>query len=54
MGPRIEDIARADAERALVPEPPNLKNTALARNRRRQVSVDLEELDGSNDPSRNG
>ena len=44
-GPHYSADAMDAATRALAPEPPNLANTALARDERRPQTVDLRKLD---------
>lgn len=46
MGPKFGDLEKEVAERALAPEPPNLKGTALAREEERK-SVNLDALDSA-------
>jgi predicted RNA-binding Zn-ribbon protein involved in translation (DUF1610 family) len=43
-GPTATDVEREIAARAAAPDPPNLKDTALARNDRR-VPIDISNLD---------
>ncbi len=45
MGPKFDDVEREMAERALVPEPPNLKAAGFAREEQKDKEVNLEELD---------
>ncbi len=44
-GPTFTDDERAQAERALAPEPPNLAGTMLARDQQQKREIDLEALD---------
>ena len=44
-GPRLDEVARQRAGRALAAEPPNLKGTALARHDHGPLDIDLEALD---------
>jgi predicted RNA-binding Zn-ribbon protein involved in translation (DUF1610 family) len=43
-GPTVTDLEREVAARAAAPDPPNLKDTALARNNRR-APIDISSLD---------
>ena len=45
VGPSFNDIEREIAERAMAPEPPNLKGTVLMRDDRCPQVVDLAKLD---------
>lgn len=45
MGPKFGDRERELAERALAPEPPNLKGTGLARGEHEPNALDLNRLD---------
>jgi hypothetical protein len=44
-GPHFSSDEVESASRAVVPDPPNLKETALAREQRRPQEVDLRKLD---------
>jgi hypothetical protein len=50
LGPRFGDEEVELATRAMAPEPPNLKGTALMRDEA-QASVSLEELDNTLEPA---
>jgi hypothetical protein len=41
VGPKFSELERAIAERALAPDPPNLKGTALARDDHHPKPIDL-------------
>ena len=49
LGPKLGDEETALAARAMAPDPPNLKGTALARGEQ-PASVNLEQLDTFDDP----
>src|SRR5471032_2577325 len=51
-GPRFDDTERDAASRAVAPEPPNLRFTALSRRPRHADKVDLNALDSSIGTSR--
>jgi predicted RNA-binding Zn-ribbon protein involved in translation (DUF1610 family) len=44
-GPRFNDLEKEIAERALAPDPPNLKGTLLMRDETRRDNVNLQQLD---------
>jgi hypothetical protein len=44
-GPKFTDVERENAERAIAPDPPNLKGTSLMREERRPEPVNLKKLD---------
>ncbi len=47
MGPKFDDVEREMAERALAPDPPNLKAAGFGREEQKDKEIKLKELDGN-------